>query len=270
MMNKEAKKTYIEEMKKVFSSNEAVMITHYQGLNVDQLDELRKELRENGILFKITKNRITKIAVKDSPCKDLEKFSQLWYYNKCDKQKNIIPNYNVNIYNGNSEIPEKIQGKDVKANYETLLYYFWRYVHNDEGSWAGAPRYIDIKPSDNPYQFKFDLREDKYIKKEMQKTALLSYLLYEDGKIVIDEMSPKDKFGKVFTNETQFHSQSVGKSLASYILGHAICKGIERERERERKELSSYGHLPARKRSVQERVLGKEGPTWPAHGGIRP
>ena len=74
MMNKEAKKNYIEEMKKIFSSNEAVMITHYQGLNVTELDELRKELRENSILFKITKNRITKLAVKDSPCKDLEKF----------------------------------------------------------------------------------------------------------------------------------------------------------------------------------------------------
>ena len=34
-----------------------------------------------------------------------------------------------------------------------------------------------------------------------------------------------DKFGKVFTNETKFQSQSVGKSFASYILGHAICKG---------------------------------------------
>ena len=74
MMNKEAKKNYIEEMKKVFSSNEAVMIAHYQGLNVVELDELRKELRENGILFKITKNRITKLAVKDSPCKDLERY----------------------------------------------------------------------------------------------------------------------------------------------------------------------------------------------------
>ena len=74
MMNKETKKNYIEEMKKVFSSNESVMIAHYQGLNVVQLDELRKELRENGILFKITKNRITKLAVKDSPCKDLENF----------------------------------------------------------------------------------------------------------------------------------------------------------------------------------------------------
>jgi large subunit ribosomal protein L10 len=74
MMNKNTKKNYIEEMKKVFSSNEAVMITHYQGLNVVQLDELRKELRENGILFKITKNRITKLAVKETACKDLEKF----------------------------------------------------------------------------------------------------------------------------------------------------------------------------------------------------
>ena len=65
MMNKESKKNYIEEMKKNFSSNEAVMIAQYQGLNVTQLDELRKALREKGILFKVTKNRITKLAIKD-------------------------------------------------------------------------------------------------------------------------------------------------------------------------------------------------------------
>ena len=74
MMNKEAKKTYVEQMKKSFSSNESVMIAQYQGLNVNELDELRKELREKGIIFKITKNRITKIAIKDTPVKDLEKF----------------------------------------------------------------------------------------------------------------------------------------------------------------------------------------------------
>ena len=175
----------------------------------------------------LAKNEFTEyykvgFAEPTGKCKELEKFSQHWYYNNCDKDKKIIGNYNVNTYNGNSEIPEKIQGKDVKANYETLLFYYWMYVHQN---WTNNERYSDIRPSDNPYQFKFDLREDKFIKKQMQKTALLSYMLYEDGKIVIDEISPKDKFGKVFTNETQFHSQSVGKSLASYILGHAICKG---------------------------------------------
>ena len=74
MMNKEAKKNYVEEMIKNFTSNESVMIAQYQGLNVTELDELRKELRDKGILFKITKNRITKIAIKDTPVKDLEKY----------------------------------------------------------------------------------------------------------------------------------------------------------------------------------------------------
>ena len=74
MMSKTAKKNYIEEMKKNFSSNESVMIAQYQGLNVNELDELRKELREKGILFKVTKNRITKIAIKETPIKDLEKY----------------------------------------------------------------------------------------------------------------------------------------------------------------------------------------------------
>ena len=50
MMSKEAKKNYVEEMKKNFTDNESVMIAQYQGLNVNELDSLRKELREKGIL----------------------------------------------------------------------------------------------------------------------------------------------------------------------------------------------------------------------------
>ena len=73
MMSKEQKKNYVEEMKKVFSSNEAVMIAHYKGLNVKQLDKIRDEMRKSGI-FKVTKNRITKLALKETKCKDLEKF----------------------------------------------------------------------------------------------------------------------------------------------------------------------------------------------------
>ena len=43
MMNKDAKKNYVEEMKKNFTANESVMIAQYQGLNVNELDKLRKE-----------------------------------------------------------------------------------------------------------------------------------------------------------------------------------------------------------------------------------
>ena len=72
MMNKEKKKNYIEEMKGFFNKTSSVFITHYQGLSVKQIDELRKEMRKHGILFKITKNRITKLALEGSKFKKLE------------------------------------------------------------------------------------------------------------------------------------------------------------------------------------------------------
>ena len=71
MMNKEQKKQYIDEMTNQFDKSEAVIVTHYQGLTVSQLDDLRKRMREHGIIFKITKNRITKLALEKSKCKNL-------------------------------------------------------------------------------------------------------------------------------------------------------------------------------------------------------
>ena len=71
MMNKQQKKNYISEMTASFENSEAVLVTHYQCLTVKQLDELRKQMRDHGIQFKITKNRITKIALEKTKCKDL-------------------------------------------------------------------------------------------------------------------------------------------------------------------------------------------------------
>ena len=71
MMNKEQKQNYISEMTAQFDKSEAVLVTHYQGLTVKQLDDLRKQMREHGIQFKITKNRITKLALEKTKCKDL-------------------------------------------------------------------------------------------------------------------------------------------------------------------------------------------------------
>ena len=70
-MNRDQKKQYINEMSQKFDSSEAVIVTHYQGLTVSQLDDLRKKMREHGIKFKITKNRITKLALEKTKCKDL-------------------------------------------------------------------------------------------------------------------------------------------------------------------------------------------------------
>ncbi len=71
MMNKDQKSQYIENMSNTFDKTEAVIVTHYQGLTVTQLDELRKRMREHGIKFKITNNRITKLALEKTKCKEL-------------------------------------------------------------------------------------------------------------------------------------------------------------------------------------------------------
>ena len=70
-MNKEQKKIYISEIQNFINTNDSVLVTHYQGLTVKQLDELRAEMRKNGIIFKITNNRITKLALKNTKYKDI-------------------------------------------------------------------------------------------------------------------------------------------------------------------------------------------------------
>ena len=70
-MNKEQKKIYIKEMSARFENSKAILVTHYQGLTMSELDNLRSKMREHGIKFQITKNRITKLALEKTKCKDL-------------------------------------------------------------------------------------------------------------------------------------------------------------------------------------------------------
>jgi len=72
MMSKEKKKIYIKEMKDFFSKTSSIFVTHYQGLTVKEIDGLKSEMRKYGILFKITKNRITKLALEGTKFKKLE------------------------------------------------------------------------------------------------------------------------------------------------------------------------------------------------------
>ncbi|MDB9767541.1 hypothetical protein OAB25_02515 [Candidatus Pelagibacter sp.] len=79
--------------------------------------------------------------------------------------------------------------------------------------------------SENYYKFGTELIEDKNVKKEIKntkKTGLISYLLFEDDKIKIDEESLPYY---IKSNNGIMPSHSVGKSLVSYVLGHAICEG---------------------------------------------
>ncbi len=107
---------------------------------------------------------------------------------------------------------------DSNPNRDTLIYYLWNYAFRKKDNY-------EIKPAKKPYEFKFNLIDDQFVKKQMKTKAILSYLYFQDGQILIDEISPKERFGEFIDNDTPFDSMSMGKSITSYILGHAICGG---------------------------------------------
>ncbi|HZD25143.1 MAG TPA: 50S ribosomal protein L10 [Alphaproteobacteria bacterium] len=66
-MDRAQKRQAVTELNEVFTSTSAVVVTHYSGLNVAQLSELRRQMREAGATFKVTKNRLTKLALEGTP-----------------------------------------------------------------------------------------------------------------------------------------------------------------------------------------------------------
>ena len=87
----------------------------------------------------------------------------------------------------------------------------------------------EIKGSENHYKFQSNLREDKDVLKEFKNnknTGIISYLLFENDKIVIDVSDiPKKISSGDYIIDGLLPSHSMGKSLVSYVTGHAICEG---------------------------------------------
>lgn len=68
MANKEAS---VAELKELFSSSTAVLLTEYRGLTVAQLKQLRTNLRENAT-YAVVKNTLTKIAANQAGIDSLD------------------------------------------------------------------------------------------------------------------------------------------------------------------------------------------------------
>lgn len=65
-MERAQKKDLIESMHASFTEAGIVIVLHYKGLSVAQADELRGKVRAAGASYKVTKNRLTKLALKDT------------------------------------------------------------------------------------------------------------------------------------------------------------------------------------------------------------
>ena len=62
-MDRSQKKKAVEDFKNIFNEAEAVIVAQYKGLNSETIDELRTKTRDSNVSFKVTKNRLIKIAL---------------------------------------------------------------------------------------------------------------------------------------------------------------------------------------------------------------
>ena len=65
------KKPIVAEIAESIEGAQSVVVVHYCGITVDQDTRLRKEMRENGIVYKVYKNTMMNFAFKGTACEPL-------------------------------------------------------------------------------------------------------------------------------------------------------------------------------------------------------
>lgn len=63
-MNRSEKEALVASMKSVFDDVALVVVTHQTGLSVSEMTDLRQRMREAGASFKVTKNRLARLALE--------------------------------------------------------------------------------------------------------------------------------------------------------------------------------------------------------------
>jgi len=70
-MDRSKKEKIVTNLSKKFDDSNFLILTHNNGLTVEEITNLRNQLREDGSTFNVVKNSLAKIAVTDSKAKDL-------------------------------------------------------------------------------------------------------------------------------------------------------------------------------------------------------
>ena len=65
-MKRSEKNDFVQNLKEELNNSNSVIVSHYAGLSVKEIDELRKAMRDNKAKFKVTKNRLAKLALVDT------------------------------------------------------------------------------------------------------------------------------------------------------------------------------------------------------------
>ena len=67
-MDRAQKEKVVEELGQIFESSGVVVVAHYEGMTVAQMQDLRASMREAGGSVRVAKNKLAKIALEGKPC----------------------------------------------------------------------------------------------------------------------------------------------------------------------------------------------------------
>ena len=70
-MDRAQKEKVVEELGQIFESSGVVVVAHYEGLTVAEMQDLRGRARESGSSVRVAKNRLAKIALQGKSCESI-------------------------------------------------------------------------------------------------------------------------------------------------------------------------------------------------------
>jgi len=70
-VNREQKKQVVKEVAERFTRAKAIVLTDFRGLNVEQMNSLRRALKERELEYKVVKNTLLKLAGAGTAAEEL-------------------------------------------------------------------------------------------------------------------------------------------------------------------------------------------------------
>jgi large subunit ribosomal protein L10 len=65
-MNRNEKSDVVSEVTEMMENSTAIFLTDYDGINVEDINDLRNQFRDEGVKYKVFKNTLFKRALKES------------------------------------------------------------------------------------------------------------------------------------------------------------------------------------------------------------
>lgn len=73
-MNRTEKEAIVQELAQRLADTPATFLADYRGINVEQATQLRRELTQAGVEYRVVKNNLLKLAAQGTPSEELQAF----------------------------------------------------------------------------------------------------------------------------------------------------------------------------------------------------